>query len=144
MAPVHAASSLSAYSNPQPFEQIIKIHLYLICLLELIEFLRLVNVSGCTLPPNGDPAAGAMGAPLGFYASMGTKPIMGHGTGCPQHPQLLLGMGAGMNGRQHPPSSVKDAQWHTDVAPKPASLHWAYIKRYPNPFGFLWQVPVVP
>lgn len=140
MAPVHAASSLFAYSNPQPFEQIIKIHLYLICLLELIEFLRLVNVSGCALPPNGDPAAGAMGAAPGFYPSLGTKPIMGRGTGCPQHPQLLLGMGAGMNGCQLPPSSARDAQ----KAPKPACLHWMCIKCSPKPFGFLWQVPAVP
>lgn len=43
-----------AYSNPQPLEQIIKIHLYLICLLELIEFLRLANVTQYAMPPNRD------------------------------------------------------------------------------------------
>lgn len=43
-----------ADSNPQPLEQIIKIHLYLICLLELIEFLRLANVTQYAMPPNRD------------------------------------------------------------------------------------------
>lgn len=73
MPPTRTASSLFASSNPQPFEQIIKIHLYLICLLELIEFLRLANVSGCMVPPNGDLAAGAAGAAPGFYPSLGEK-----------------------------------------------------------------------
>lgn len=84
--PPRAASSLFAYSNPQPFEQIIKIHLYLICLLELIEFLRLANVSGCTLPPNGDPAAGAAGTARGSHHSPGINPTLEQGMGHPQAP----------------------------------------------------------
>lgn len=84
--PPRAASSLFAYSNPQPFEQIIKIHLYLICLLELIEFLRLANVSGCTLPPNGDPAAGAAGTAHGSHHPPGKNPTLEQGTGRPLAP----------------------------------------------------------
>lgn len=72
--------------------KIIKIHLYLICLLELIEFLRLANVSGCTLPPNGDPAAGAAGAAPGSHRSPGINPTPEQGTGCPQ---ALLARAAG-------------------------------------------------
>lgn len=110
-APTHGASSPFAYSNPQPFEQIIKIHLYLICLLELIEFLRSANVSGCTLPPNGDPAAGAAGAAPGFYPSLGTKATPGQGTGCPQRPLLPLAAGGGMYG-----------MYRCTWSPKPASM----------------------
>lgn len=37
----------SSRSNPPPLQQIIKTHLYLICLLELIEFLRSANATVC-------------------------------------------------------------------------------------------------
>lgn len=40
-------------SNPLTLQQIIKTHLYLICLLELIEFLRSANASLCCLPIAG-------------------------------------------------------------------------------------------
>lgn len=36
-----------AHSNPPTLQQIIKTHLYLICLLELIEFLRSANATVC-------------------------------------------------------------------------------------------------
>lgn len=141
-APARAASSLFAYSNPQPFEQIIKIHLYLICLLELIEFLRLVNVTGCALPPNGDPAAGAAGAALGFHPSQGTKPTLGHGTGCPRHPQPPVGNGWWV-AWVPAPSQLRGG---CSAAPgtRCPNLHGECIKRSPNPMGFPRLLPAVP
>lgn len=115
--PPRAASSLFAYSNPQPFEQIIKIHLYLICLLELIEFLRLANVSGCTLPPNGDPAAGAAGAAPQPSPLSGDKSHPGAGHRVPTGP---AGKGRGMPGCQHPPSSAAMLSDTRRASPKPS------------------------
>lgn len=126
--PPPAASSLFACSNPQPFEQIIKIHLYLICLLELIEFLRLANVSGCTLPPNGGPAAGAAGTARGSQHSPGINPTLEQGTGRPQAPL------ARVTGWQHPASSagmLNDTRQHPPNLPVEGGS--------PNPTGFpLW------
>lgn len=43
----HVCSSLRAHGNLPTLQQIIKTHLYLICLLELIEFLRSANATVC-------------------------------------------------------------------------------------------------
>lgn len=82
-----------AYSNPQPLEQIIKIHLYLICLLELIEFLRLANVTRYALPPNGDRRCRCRGC------SPEALPPWGHPWG-------------------HPRMQTQTWQWGHDVPPQ--------------------------
>lgn len=46
----------------------------------------MANVSGCTLPPNGDPAAGAAGTAPGSQHPPGINATLEQGTGCPQAP----------------------------------------------------------